>query len=342
MTGRLVLLASSPRVSPGLLTRDAWHALDEAATVWARATDEPLAEAVAEAGVDVTPLPEELAAPPAAARHLVEQAKQGYAVWLVSADADPGLTDAIAAEVSRLEDPPEVEVLVGSWDAPGSRLLDVVAVMDRLRSPGGCPWDAQQTHESLVKYLVEEAHEAAEAIEGGDRQHMAEELGDVLLQVAFQSRVAQEHPSEPFDIDVVAGVLVEKLVRRHPHVFSDGDASTPEDVERNWERIKAEEKAARATKSTHAGGEGGHEGLLHGIPASLSTLLVAEKVLARWERAGNDPSALTAEEGDLGGALLGLVARARQQGESADALLRRTLRAFGQDAQTGTKGRSGR
>ena len=339
MTGRLVLLASSPRVPPGLLTRDAWRALDEAATVWARVTDEPLAEAVAEAGVDVTPLPEELAAPPAAARHLVEQAKQGYAVWLVSADADPGLTDAIAAEVSRLEDPPEVEVLVGSWDAPGSRLLDVVAVMDRLRSPGGCPWDATQTHESLVKYLVEEAHEAAEAIEGGDREHMAEELGDVLLQVAFQSRVAQEHPTEPFDIDLVAGVLVEKLVRRHPHVFSDVDASTPEDVERNWERIKAEEKAAKAT---HAGGEGGHESLLHGIPASLSTLLAAEKVLARWERAGNDLAGLTADEGDLGGALLKLVARAREQGESADALLRQTLRGFGQDAQTGTNGRSGR
>jgi XTP/dITP diphosphohydrolase len=339
VTGRLILLASSPRVSPGLLTRDAWHALDEAAVVWARATDEPLAEAVAEAGVDVTRLPEELTAPPAAARHLVEQAKQGYAVWLVSADADPGLTDAIAAEVSRLEDPPEVEVLVGSWDAPGSRLLDVVAVMDRLRSPGGCPWDAKQTHESLVKYLVEEAHEAAEAIERGDREHIAEELGDVLLQVAFQSRVAQEHPTEPFDIDVVAGVLVEKLVRRHPHVFSDGDAATPEDVERNWERIKAEEQAAKAT---HAGGEGGHEGLLHGIPASLSTLLVAEKVLARWERAGNDLAGLRAEESDLGGALLELVARAREQGKSADALLRRTLRAFGQDAQTGTNGRSGR
>jgi NTP pyrophosphatase (non-canonical NTP hydrolase) len=327
VSGRLVLLASSPRVSPGLLTRDAWRALDDAAMVWARATDEPLAEAVGEAGVEVTALPDELAAPPAAARHLVGQAMQGYAVWLVSADADPGLTDAIAAEVSRLDGPPEVEVLVGSWDAPGSRLLDVVAIMDRLRSPGGCPWDAKQTHQSLVKYLVEEAHEAAEAIERGDREHMAEELGDVLLQVVFQSRVAQEHPTEPFDIDVVAGLLVEKLVRRHPHVFSDVDASTPEEVESNWELIKAEEKAAKAV---HLGGEGGHESLLHGIPASLSTLLAAEKVLARWERAGNDLSAVTspADPDELGGSLLALVARAREQGESADALLRAALRDF--------------
>jgi MazG family protein len=323
VTGRLVLLTSSPRVPPGLLTRDAWRALDEATGVWAAALEEPLAEAVVESGVRVTPLPNGLREPPGAARHLVEQARQGYAVWLGSADADPGLTDAIASEVSRLDDPPEVEVLVGSWDAPGARLLDVVAVMDRLRSPGGCPWDAQQTHESLVKYLVEEAHEAAEAIERGDRDHMAEELGDVLLQVAFQARVGQEHPSEPFDIDVVAGRLVEKLVRRHPHVFADADAATPEDVERSWERIKAEERAAKAT---HAGGEAGHEGLLHGIPASLSTLLAAEKVLARWERAGNDVSELTADEGDLGGALLELVARAHVQGESADALLRATLR----------------
>jgi uncharacterized protein YabN with tetrapyrrole methylase and pyrophosphatase domain len=135
----------------------------------------------------------------------------------------------------------------------------------------------------------------------------------------------QEHPTEPFDIAVVAGLLVEKLVRRHPHVFSDVDASTPEEVERDWELIKAEEKA---TKAVHLGGEGGHESLLHGIPASLSTLLAAEKVLARWVRAGNDLSALRAEEGDLGGALLELVARSREQGESADALLRAALRHF--------------
>ena len=122
--------------------------------------------------------------------------------------------------------PPDVEVVVGSWDVQGGRLLDVVATMDRLRSPGGCPWDAEQTHASLAPYLVEEAHEVLHAIEGGDRRHLAEELGDVLLQVVFHARVAEEAAEEAFDIDTVAGLLVDKLVRRHPHVFADGEAST--------------------------------------------------------------------------------------------------------------------
>ena len=131
--------------------------------------------------------------------------------------------------------------------------------MDRLRSPGGCPWDAEQTHESLVPYLIEEAHEAVEAIESGDRAHMAEELGDVLLQVVFHARVAQEHPEAPFDIDDVAGGIVEKLVRRHPHVFADVDADTAAEVAANWEQIKAAEKAGRTS-------------VLDGIPAGLPAL----------------------------------------------------------------------
>ncbi len=143
--------------------------------------------------------------------------------------------------------------------------------------------------------------------------------------MAFQARVGEEHAEAPFDIDDVAGAIVEKLLRRHPHVFADGDATTPDEVEANWERIKAEE---RADKAGHAGGEAGHEGLLHGIPASLSTLLAAEKVLARWERTGGDLSTLPADPDDLGAALLAVVARAKERGESADALLRGTLRAF--------------
>ena len=148
--------------------------------------------------------------------------------------------------MSRFDSPPDVEVVVGSWDVQGGRLLDVVATMDRLRSPGGCPWDAEQTHSSLLPYLREETEELVEAVESGDRAHMAEELGDVLLQVAFHARVAEDHPTEPFDIDTVAGLLVDKLVRRHPHVFADGDASTPAEVEEHWERIKEAERAAKA------------------------------------------------------------------------------------------------
>jgi XTP/dITP diphosphohydrolase len=320
----LTLLVGSPRVAPGLFTRAAWRALDDAEAVLARDASEPLADAVAESGVPVAHLGALSA--PELARALMDRAAKSQVVWVSSADGDPGLTDAIASEVSRLGEPPEVEVLVGSWDVPGARLLDVVAVMDRLRSPGGCPWDAQQSHESLVKYLVEEAHEAAEAIESGDRDHMAEELGDVLLQVAFQSRVAQEHASEPFDIDDVAGGLVAKLVRRHPHVFADGDASTAEEVESAWERIKGEERVA-AGNATHLGGEAGHESLLHGIPRSLPALLAAEKVLARWKRAGGDLAQVVGT-GGLGAELLALVARASTQGESAEELLRQAVAQF--------------
>lgn len=242
----LTLLLTSPRVAPGLLTRDAWHSLDAADAVLAADLDDPLAEAVSASGVGVEALPGQ---PPTLARRLVELAGAGPVVWLVGADGDEGLTDAIAAEVSRLDDPPPVEVLAGSWDVQGARLLDVVAVMDRLRSPGGCPWDAEQTHASLAPYLLEEAQETVEAIESGDREHLAEELGDVLLQVAFHARVAQEDAVSPFDIDDVAAGLVAKLVRRHPHVFAESDASTPEEVEAQWAVIKEQERAEKAARA---------------------------------------------------------------------------------------------
>ena len=334
MTGRLTLLVGSPRIAPGLFTRTAWQTLESADAVLARDESEPLPSAVAESELPVVHVGE--VAPAQLARTLMDRAAGEAVVWVSSADGDPGLTDAIASEVSRLGSPPEVEVLVASWDVPGSRLLDLVAVMDRLRSPGGCPWDAQQTHESLVKYLIEESHEAAEAIESGDRDHIREELGDVLLQVVFQARVAQEHATEPFDVDDVAGAIIEKLVRRHPHVFADGDASTPAEVEQAWEQIKAAERAAKAP---HGGGEDGHHSLLHGIPRSLPTLLAADKVLARWERTGR--GALPHAEG-YGAELLALLARARSAGVDADAELKQALRDLAQYPQTDTNGRSGR
>jgi len=286
--GRLALVLTSPRVAPGLLSRGAWDAVADATVRLARSLDEPLAEAVDESGFAVEEAAD--ATPPALARRLVDLAATQSVVWLGSSDGDPGLSDALASEVSRLEVPPDVEVVVGSWDVQGGRLLDVVATMDRLRSPGGCPWDAEQTHESLAPYLVEEAHEVLHAIEGGDRSHLAEELGDVLLQVVFHARVAEEAGADAFDIDTVAGLLVEKLVRRHPHVFADGDASTPAEVEQAWERIKAQEKDADVEGGGYAAD------LLHGIPASLPGDLAAEKVLARMRRRGlvATPSSLDA------------------------------------------------
>ncbi|HET6968601.1 MAG TPA: MazG family protein [Ornithinibacter sp.] len=279
--GRLGLLVTSPRVAPGLLSHGAWDAVGSASLRLARSLDEPLVEAVEDAGFTVEEVGD--LAPPVLARRLVDLAATLPLVWLGSSDGDPGLADAVAAEVSRLEHPPDVELVVGSWDVQGGRLLDVVATMDRLRSPGGCPWDAEQTHESLAPYLVEETHEVVHAIATGDRAHLAEELGDVLLQVVFHSRVAEEGgDGNAFDIDTVAGLLVEKLVRRHPHVFGDGDASTPAEVEQAWERIKAEEKET-------AGLAGYDTDLLHGIPETLPPHLVAEKVLARVRRRGLEP-----------------------------------------------------
>lgn len=248
---RLILLAASPRVPAGLLSRDAWRALDAADRVLAADVDEPLPVALADDGITVVAITEDSA--PARARALVEAALTEDTIWVGSADGDPGLSDAIATEVSRLEEAPEVEVLVGSWDVDGGRLLDAVAVMDRLRAPGGCAWVAAQDHESLTPFVLEEAQEVTEALEAvgaqpdapGRRAELADELGDLLFQVLFHARVAADHGSAPFDVDDVAAALVDKLVRRNPHVFADATAETLEEIEAQWQAVKAQEKAAR-------------------------------------------------------------------------------------------------
>jgi XTP/dITP diphosphohydrolase len=312
MPRRLTLLLSSPRIAPGLFSRDAWTALASAAHVLTRDEDETQLIAIQESGISAAHLGEQ---PPAGlARLLVDRTADGEVVWVGSADGDPGLTDALAAEVSRLQDPPEVEILVGSYDVPGARLLDLVAVMDRLRSPGGCPWDAEQTHQSLVPYLIEETHELVEAIESGNRAHMAEELGDVLLQVAFHARMAQEHPDLPFGIDDVAGGIVDKLVRRHPHVFAEAEADTAEEVAASWEQIKAAEMPHRTSP-------------LDGVPEGLPALARANKAAARLRKAGLGDLAVEAAQGDdVGPRLLALVLEARTAGVDPEAALRAVVR----------------
>ena len=311
---RLTLLLSTPRIAPGLFSRDAWTALAGAAHVLAKDEDESQLYAIQESGIAAAHLGEQQ--PAVLARLLVERTQDGEVVWIGSADGDPGLTDALAAEVSGREDPPEVEILVGSYDVPGSRLLDLVAVMDRLRSPGGCPWDAEQTHESLVPYAIEETHELVEAIESGDRTHMVEELGDLLLQVVFHARVGQEDPEAPFGIDDVAGGIVEKLVRRHPHVFADGEADTPQDVADSWEQLKAVEKPHRTSP-------------LDGVPESLPALARANKAAGRLSTAGRlDLAEAAASRGDLGSRLFALVLEARSSGQDPEAALRAVVRAL--------------
>ena len=208
--------------------------------------------------------------------------------------------------------------------APGSRVLDLVAVMDRLRSPGGCPWDARQTHRSLVEYLVEEAYEAVEAIELGDAAGMREELGDVLLQVVFHARIAQDDPDDPWSIDDVADGIITKLIARHPHVFGEDDAATAEEVERRWHARKAVEK--------------GRASVTDGIPQALPALVLAGKVLARSASLdvevpplpGHDGAARTAaglgDEDAFGDLLLALVAQARDRDWDAEAALRGAVR----------------
>ncbi|MFQ5477364.1 MAG: nucleoside triphosphate pyrophosphohydrolase [Candidatus Binatia bacterium] len=147
--------------------------------------------------------------------------------------------------------------------------LRLVETMHRLRAPGGCPWDAEQTHDSLRPYLIEEAYEAMEALEDGDDRQFCEELGDVLLQVVFHAELARERGA--FDIEDVVEQISDKLVRRHPHVFGDTSADTAHEVERSWSRLKAQEKRARAAD---------HESpsVLAGLPRSLPTLLLAHRL----------------------------------------------------------------
>ncbi|MFC3686869.1 MazG family protein [Aquipuribacter hungaricus] len=206
-----------------------------------------------------------------------------------------------------------------SAEAPGAALLDVVAVMDRLRSPGGCPWDAEQTHESLTRYLVEETYEVLDAVEALDgtpaaEAELAEELGDVLLQVVFHARVAAGRGA--FDVDDVARTLAAKLRRRHPHVFGDEQARTGEAVQARWDELKAQEKPAR--------------GPVDGIPRHLPALARADKLLQRLERAGLPvpaaPDGATTEQDRVGEELLAAVVRARAAGVDPEAALRARVR----------------
>jgi len=191
-------------------------------------------------------------------------------------------------------------------------LQRAVEVMDRLRSPGGCPWDAAQTHQSLAKYLIEETYETLEAIETGDMALLREELGDLLLQVLFHARLAEELPAgQRFSIDDVAGDLVDKLVHRHPHVFADVTVSGVDELNENWERLKMAEK--------------GRTSIVEGVPMGQPALALAAKLVSRAGRAEVD----VAVEGDgIGERLLDVVRDAVAAGVDPELALRETARAY--------------
>ncbi|KRC49599.1 nucleoside triphosphate hydrolase [Leifsonia sp. Root227] len=200
-----------------------------------------------------------------------------------------------------------------------TKLDELVAVMERLRGPGGCPWDADQTHESLVQYLIEETYELVEAIETGNRDDLIEELGDVLYQVLFHADIAAHTPGEDFDIQDVAAQMTAKMVGRHPHVFGgDRTAETADDVVEFWDDLKKREKPSRTS-------------VLDGIPQAMPSLALADKLLGRAEKVGlldlHEAGGVQVDsEDELGPLLLAIVASAKAKGLDAERALRSTLR----------------
>ena len=205
-----------------------------------------------------------------------------------------------------------------------SELLRLLEVMDRLRSPGGCPWDAEQTHQSLIKYLLEESYEFVDAVDADDREAMREELGDVLLQVYFHSRIAQDHPTDPFSIEEVAAGIADKLIRRHPHVFGEVQAETSDEVLQNWEKLKAAEK--NRTSATD------------GVALAQPALPLITKLIYRAEKSGINLDLPTADmnnevpaEVAIGDALVAAVAAAIKQGIEPEDLLRTRAREIAEE-----------
>ncbi|MCX5200758.1 nucleoside triphosphate pyrophosphohydrolase [Streptomyces sp. NBC_00237] len=309
--GRIVLLTASHRVAPGLLSWPAWQTLRAADRVLCADADHPQLPYLREAGVVV-----EQFVP--SADELVAYCADGgrTAVVLTSGEGDARLTDGLArlAGSNRVQ-MPDLELLPGSYDLPGARLLDLVQVMDRIRR--ACPWSSQQTHEGLAKYGIEEAYELVEAIEAGDRTELREELGDVLLQVVFHARIAEdatgEDDDEPFSIDDVAATLIDKLIHRHPHVFGDETAETPADVKATWLRTKAVEKQRSS--------------VTEGIPLAQPALALAAKLASRVRSGGLDVP-LPPDDGGLGHQLLTLAARAEAEGTDPETALRAAARAY--------------
>ncbi|WP_030436642.1 MazG family protein [Actinoplanes subtropicus] len=300
MTARIVLLVTSPRLPAGLLTAAAWDVV-RAYPVFAAAESEQAA-VLRQSGVPVTvvePDPERL---------LAELGSAPVLIWLAGPAGDQDFARRLGLRLTRQPDLAELELMYGSWDPPGARLLDAVAVMDRLASPGGDPWKRAQNHRTLAPYMLEEAYEAYDAIVTEDMAALREELGDVLLQVVLHARLAEELPDgSAWGIDDVAGGLVEKMVRRNPHVFAGADVDGIDEITDNWERIKKAEKS--------------RESILDGIALSQPALALAAQILQKVERAGLDVPLPTSD--DLGPALLRLVAEARAAGADPEAEVRR-------------------
>ena len=271
----LIVLATSPRVAPGLLSWPAWEALRSASEVLAP-RGHPVLPALDEAGI---------------AYRVVDGGGTGLSgpdevvVWLPMPGADPELPDG-------------AQLLQGSADLPGAHLIDLVATMDRLRVD--CPWDARQTHASLAPHLLEESYEALEALESGDERALCEELGDVPMQPVFHARIAAEREDGTgYTVDDVADGIVAKLIRRHPHVFADVTVSGADEVKANWDEIKRKEKADLAERTGVPAAGDGVVSALDGVPFGQPALALAAQLQRRAARAGV-PEELTRLDGEPG------------------------------------------
>ena len=205
------------------------------------------------------------------------------------------------------------------------KLASLIETAHTLRAPGGCPWDAEQTHRSLVQYLLEETYELIDALEAGDREEVIEELGDVLYQVIFHSDLGSTGTmGEPFDLEDVAEFMEQKMRSRHPHVFGTAEeleqfaAETGDDVMQNWDAHKKREKPGRKS-------------ILDGVPQAMPALALANKVMSKAEKAGilekpSEPVVPMETEDDLGKLLLAIVASARSVGLDPERALREATR----------------
>ena len=326
---------------PELLPIEAWTALTSASSIFA-AADDPLAARLTDAGFTILQPGDDGGTPSPTRFQLLEQIGHGHgdsspeAEGLAAAAVEAAARsdgDVVVIEPDErfrrvlmrrvLDTGGELEFVTGTMPR-GYTLLEVVRTMTILHGPGGCPWDREQTHQTLAKTLLDETYELLDAIEHGGPKELTEELGDLLLQVVFHAQMATEDGT--FDIDDVAVGLDEKLKRRHPHVFGDVEVADSGEVIRNWDEIKRQEK-------------GGDAGVFEGVPRALPALAYAEKLLRRAASAGHDVPAGSVradaeDESAIGEALFDLVAWARTRGVDAETALRRASDRFRETIET--------
>ena len=343
---RLVLVDTADEL-PGLLPLHAWSAIMTSDLVLVGSDEHPMLP-----HLDLADLRYEVVTDPAQpkalsrtdllsglsptdkarAESIVERAKhEGEVAYLFGRSDQEAFTRTLGMEAAR--DDVEVEVVYFGVLPNGSRLLELVRVMERLRAPDGCPWDREQNHASLARYAVEEVYELLDAIGAGDPEAIAEELGDVLLQVVFHSQIAADEGT--FRIDDVAEGIVAKLVRRHPHVFADTTVSDADEVVANWETLKAQEKPERT-------------GVFDGVAVGQPAIPYTEQLQRRAAKVGFDWSADTEaverirseleeflaagdqsqREHELGDLLMSVVSLARRHGIDAELALRSAATRF--------------